>query len=51
MQPDALDDALPVFDDYVETIRMLAIELEGDIWDHQRQPLTEATVQAIRRSL
>ena len=51
MQPDALDDALAVFDDYVETIRMLAIELEGDIWDHQRQPLTEATVQAIRQSL
>lgn len=51
MQPDALDDALAVFDDYVETIRMLAIELDGDIWDHQRKPLTEATVQAIRQSL
>lgn len=51
MQPDALDDAVAVFDDYVETIRMLAIELEGDIWDHQRQPLTEATVKAIRQSL
>jgi cell division protein ZipA len=51
MQPDALDDALAVFDDYVETIRMLAVELEGDIWDHQRQPLTEATVRAIRQSL
>jgi cell division protein ZipA len=51
MQPDALDDALAVFDDYVETIRMLAVELEGDIWDHQRRPLTEATVQAIRQSL
>ncbi len=51
MQPDALDDALAVFDDYVETIRMLAVELDGDIWDHQRQPLTEATVQAIRQSL
>lgn len=51
MQPDALDDALAVFDDYVETIRMLAIELDGEIWDHQRQALTEATVQAIRQSL
>ncbi len=51
MQPDALDDALAVFDDYIETIRMLAIELEGDIWDHQRRPLTEATVKAIRQSL
>lgn len=51
MQPDALDDALAVFDDYMETIRMLAVELEGDIWDHQRKPLTEATVKAIRQSL
>jgi cell division protein ZipA len=51
MQPDALDDALAVFDDYVETIRMLSVELEGDIWDHQRKPLTEATVRAIRHSL
>lgn len=51
MQPDALDDAVAVFDDYVETIRMLAIELEGDIWDHRRQPLTDETVKAIRQSL
>ncbi|MSP27944.1 MAG: cell division protein [Methylococcales bacterium] len=51
MQPDAVDDARAVFNDYVETIRMLAVELEGDIWDHQRKPLTEATVKAIRQSL
>jgi cell division protein ZipA len=51
MQPDALDDAAAVFDDYVETIRMLAIELDGDIWDHQRKPLTDTTVRAIRQSL
>ena len=51
MQPDALDDAVAVFDDYVETIRMLAVELDGEIWDHQRRPLTEATVKAIRQSL
>jgi cell division protein ZipA len=51
MQPDALDDAAAVFDDYVETIRMLAIELDGDIWDHQRKPLTDVTVRAIRQSL
>jgi cell division protein ZipA len=51
MQPNALDDALAVFDDYVETIRMLAVELDGEIWDHQRQTLTEATVKDIRQSL
>ena len=35
----------------LETIRMLAIELDGDIWDHQRKPLTDVTVRAIRQSL
>lgn len=51
MQPDALDDPVAVFDDYVETIRMLAIELDGNIFDHQRKPLTDHTVRAIRQSL
>lgn len=51
MQPDALDDPVAVFDDYVETIRMLAIELDGNIFDHQRKPLTDDTVRAIRQSL
>ncbi len=51
MQPEALDDARAVFDDYVETINLLAAKLDGVILDHRRQPLTEATVQAIRQSL
>ncbi|MDO9424825.1 MAG: cell division protein ZipA C-terminal FtsZ-binding domain-containing protein [Methylobacter sp.] len=51
MQPDALDDAPAVFDDYVETIHLLADKLDGVILDHRRQPLTDATVQAIRQSL
>lgn len=51
MQPEALDDAQVVFDDYVETIKLLAEELDGVILDHRRQPLTEATVEAIRQSL
>lgn len=51
MQPAALDDALAVFDDYIETIRMLAVELDGDIWDHQRKPLTDATLQTLRLGL
>jgi cell division protein ZipA len=46
-----LEDAQPVFDDFVETIKTVAKELDAVIWDHQRQPLTEETVQAIRRSL
>ncbi|WP_333875262.1 cell division protein ZipA C-terminal FtsZ-binding domain-containing protein [Methylobacter sp.] len=51
MQPEALDDAPAVFDDYIETISLLAEKLDGVILDHRRQPLTEATVQAIRHSL
>lgn len=51
MQPGELDDAVSVFDDYVQTIEVLAAELDGDIRDHQRKPLTDATVQLIRQSL
>ncbi|TRW90010.1 cell division protein ZipA C-terminal FtsZ-binding domain-containing protein [Candidatus Methylobacter oryzae] len=51
MQPEALDDAPAVFDDYIETIHLLADKLDGVILDHRRQPLTEATIQAIRQSL
>jgi len=51
MQPEALDDAQAVFDDYIETINSLAAKLDGVILDHRRQPLTDATVQAIRQSL
>ncbi len=51
MQHSQLEDARVVFDDYVDTIAYLAEVLDGVIWDHQRQPLTEETVEAIRRSL
>jgi cell division protein ZipA len=51
MQPEALDDAQAVFEDYIETINLLAAKLDGVILDHRRQPLTEATIQAIRQSL
>jgi cell division protein ZipA len=51
MQPGALDDPQAVFDDYIETIQLLAIELDGIIRDHNRQPLTDATIQALRQSL
>ena len=51
MQPEALDDARAVFEDYIETIALLAKKLDGVILDHRRQHLTEATVEAIRRSL
>lgn len=51
MQPAELDDAAAVFEDYMETIELLAKELDGEILDHQRRPLTGATVQLLRQSL
>jgi len=51
MQPGEVDDAQAVFDDYIQTIKLLATELDGEIRDDQRKPLTEATIQLIRQSL
>ena len=51
MQPGALDDAQAVFDDYIDTIQILAVELDGIIRDHQRQTLTDATIESLRQSL
>jgi cell division protein ZipA len=51
LQHTDLEDAQLVFDDFVETIKTVAKELDGSIWDHQRQPLTEETIQAIRQQL
>ncbi len=51
LQHQNLENAQIVFDDFVDTIKTVANELDGAIWDHQRQPLTEETIQAIRRNL
>lgn len=51
MQPAALDDAQAVFDDFIETIQLLAIELDGIILDHHRESLSDATIQSLRQSL
>ena len=51
MQPGVLDNAHEIFDDYIETLQILAIELNGTILDHKKQVLTEDTIQAIRLSL
>ncbi len=51
MQPGVLDNAHEIFDDYIETLQILAIELDGTILDHKKQVLTDNTIQAIRLSL
>ncbi len=51
MQPRVLDDPAKVFENFVQTMRFLAADLDGVIWDHQRQPLSEETVKEFRRQL
>jgi cell division protein ZipA len=51
IQPGELDNPLQTFDEFVQTINMLATELDGVIWDHNRQPLSDVTIQQFRESL
>lgn len=51
MQPGVLDHPSVIFDDFIETIHLLALELDGYVLDHQRKPLSDTTVQLIRQSL
>lgn len=51
MQPGELEDAVPVFDDFVQTAVFMAAELDGTVLDHEHRPLSEKTVEFIRRSL
>lgn len=51
MQPREVDQPLAVFDDFMETIDTLALELDGVVWDNQRQPLTAETIAQFRQML
>jgi len=51
MQPGVLDDAHLVFDDFIETLQILAVELDGTILDNHREPLTDETIFKFRQSL
>lgn len=51
MQPREVAAPLAVFDDFVETIDVLAEELDGVVWDNQKQPLTAETIAQLRQSL
>ncbi|MCQ8104241.1 cell division protein ZipA C-terminal FtsZ-binding domain-containing protein [Methylomonas sp. SURF-2] len=51
MQPREVDKPLAVFDDFIETIDTLAVELDGVVWDNQRQPLTAETIAQFRQML
>ena len=49
MQPREVNNPLAVFEDFIQTINILAKELDGVKWDHQRQLLTEDTILEFRR--
>jgi cell division protein ZipA len=51
LQPGELDNPLEIFDDYIQTINWLATELDGVMWDHNRQPLTNETIREFRVKL
>jgi cell division protein ZipA len=51
MQPALLDEPVRVFDDYLEAINIVAVELDGILLDHEKMPLTNATIKMIRKSL
>jgi cell division protein ZipA len=51
MQPREVDKPLAVFDDFMETIDTLAEELDGVVWDNQKQPLTAETIDRFRQML
>ena len=51
MQPGQLNHARQVFEDFIETIEIVAIELDGTILDHNRQLLTDDTIHLFHQSL
>lgn len=48
MQPRELDNPAAVFEDFIDTIQVLAERLDGVAWDNQRQPLTLDTIEQFR---
>lgn len=51
MQPRELDNPAAVFEDFIDTIQVLAERLDGVAWDNQRQPLTLDTIEQFREIL
>ena len=51
LQPSELETPLPIFDDFIQTINFLATELDGVKWDHERQPLSDDTIEHFRLAL
>ncbi len=51
LQPSELENPLEIFDEFIQTINLLSANLDGIKWDHNRQPLSEETIQAFRMQI
>jgi len=51
LQPKELDNPLDIYNEFVETIKLLSTTLDGVSLDHKRQPLSAATIQNFRTIL
>ena len=51
IQPGDLENPLEIFDEFVQTMNLLATDLDGVKWDHNRQPLSDETIQQFRMSM
>ena len=50
MQPSKLDNPAAVFEDFIRTFKFVAAQLGGEMWDYNREPLTEETITHLRRA-
>ena len=51
MQSSKVDNPTAVFDDFIRTFKFVAAQLGGEMWDHNREILTEETIAQIRHSI
>ncbi|MDT8405971.1 MAG: cell division protein ZipA C-terminal FtsZ-binding domain-containing protein, partial [Methylococcales bacterium] len=51
MLPQEVDDPASVLEDMIAALDLLAIELNGEKWDHKREPLTLDTLQYWRERM
>ena len=50
-QPDQLSNPIKVFDQFIQVISEIAVEIEGVELDHKREPLSKEVIMDIRRGL
>lgn len=51
MQPSKVEQPVEVFDDFIKTLNIVALKLGGEMWDNNRAPLSNKTIEDIRQQL